>query len=414
MTASRALRSSEVIGLIARREIKERLRAKSFYIATGLLVIVILAIGVINRIVGDTSPGTIDIAMAAAESDDVVTALDGAAAVFDRDANVTFFDDADAARAALEDGDADVAVIADEQRAVFDGDVDDEILGVVQQAWTIVDARERLVAAGLTPDQITEAMSVTSLEPVTLDGDTDTSGLAVLAGTLAAVLLFISVQTFGTYVLTGVVEEKSTAVVEVLLVRARADQLLAGKVIGIGAAALTQFAVAVAAGLGSLAISGIDVPGAIWSAVPMTIVWFLGGYALYSTLFALAGSLVSRQEDAQAAAAPITYALVGAYLLVFVFGYIPESTASRVLSMIPPIAPMLMPMRMAAGAASIVEVVVAVVLLLATTWGAWKLAGQIYQQVLLRRGSRISWRDAVSLLRRDGATSADGRAADVG
>jgi len=201
-------------------------------------------------------------------------------------------------------------------------------------------------------------------------------------------------------VLTGVVEEKSTAVIEVLLVRARADQMLAGKVIGIGVAALAQFAVAVATGLVALAISGVDVPSEIWAAVPMTLVWFLGGYALYSTLFALAGSLVSRQEDAQAAAAPIMYALVGAYLLVFVFGYNPESTASTVLSLIPPITPLLMPMRMAAGAASVVEVVVSLVLLLASIFAAWKLAGRIYEQVLLRRGSRISWRDASALVRR--------------
>ena len=84
----------------------------------------------------------------------------------------------------------------------------------------------------------------------------------------------------------------------------------------------------------------------------MMLVWFLGGFALYATLFALAGSLVSRQEDAQAAAAPIGYGLVAAYMLVFVFGYVPDSTASTVLSMLPPIAPFLMPMRMAAGAAS--------------------------------------------------------------
>ena len=87
-------------------------------------------------------------------------------------------------------------------------------------------------------------------------------------------------------------------------------------------------------------------------------------------------------------------------VLVFVLGNMPHSTLSRVLSMVPPIAPMLMPMRMAADAASGVEVAVAVVLLALTTWGAWKLAARIYEQVLLRRGSRIAWRDAAKLLRR--------------
>ena len=63
----------------------------------------------------------------------------------------------------------------------------------------------------------------------------------------------------------------------------------------------------------------------------------------------------------------------------------------------PPIAPMLMPMRMAAGAASASEVALALVLLVAATWLAWKVAGRIFEQVLLRRGSRISWRQAVAL-----------------
>ncbi len=318
-----------------------------------------------------------------------------------RDVSVTFFDDIDAARAAVEDGDVDVAVDPQQNQALFDQDVDDQALALVQQTWSQAEVTARLAAAGLDPTQITDVMSITPLAPVTLDGgDDEPSALGVLTGTLSAILLFVSLQTFGTYVLTGVVEEKSSAVVEILLVRASADQLLAGKVIGIGAAALTQFAAAVTAGLVALGVSGVDVPGEIWSAVPMMLVWFLGGFAMYATLFALAGSLVSRQEDAQSAAAPIGYGLMAAYLLVFVFGYVPDSTASTILSLIPPITPFLMPMRMAAGAASPIEVAIAIVGMVLATLGAWKLASRIYEQVLLRRGSRIAWRDALALLRR--------------
>jgi len=393
------LRSIEVIRLVAGREIGQRLRAKSFYVGTGVLVLVILAVGVISRLAGGDPPAAIDIAVVAAESDEIVAAMEGSAAAFGRTAEVTFFDDAAAANAAVDDGTVDVAVVVDDLSAVFGEEVDQEVLAVVQQAWALVDVRERLADAGLTSDEIADALSVTPLAPVTLGGDDRSTELEMLTGTLAAVLLLISLQTFGTYVLTGVVEEKSSAVVEVLLVRARADQMLAGKVIGIGVAALAQFASAVAAGLGSLAISGVSVPGAIWSAVPMTLVWFLGGFALYATLFALAGSLVSRQEDAQAAAAPIMYSLVAAYMLVFVLGFEPESTASMVASLVPPIAPLLMPVRMAAGAASTGEVVLALVLLCAATFAVWKLASRIYEQVLLQRGARISWRKAWVLLR---------------
>jgi len=78
---------------------------------------------------------------------------------------------------------------------------------------------------------------------------------------------------------------------------------------------------------------------------------------------------------------------------------VPKSTASRVLSVIPPFAPFSMPMRMAAGAASILEIVLAVVLLVATIAGIAVVASRIYAQVLLRRGTRISWREALRTLR---------------
>lgn len=390
-----------VVRLVAGREIRERLRTRSFYVVTGLLVVIILALGVASRIAGDDGPSVLELGVAGAAPEGTVAAVEGAGATLDRPVEVRELDSVASGRAALEDGDVDALLDAERGELVVAGEADDEALFVLQQAWADVEVRAALADLGLAPDQVQGALSSEPLAVVNLDGDADdeTSGLAVLAGTAAGILLFIALQTFGTYVLMGVVEEKSTAVVEVLLVRARADQMLAGKVVGIGVTAMIQLTATVAAAVGALALSGVDVPGEIWSAVPMTLLWFLGGYALYSTLFALAGSLVSRQEEAQSAAAPIMWTLIAAYLLIFLFGYVPDSTASTVLSLLPPIAPLLMPMRMAAGAASVVEVVAALVLLAATTWLAWRLAARIYEQVLLRRGSRITWRTALRLLR---------------
>lgn len=389
-----ALGTVSVVRLVATREMRERLRAKSFYILTGLLVLIIVAIGVGSRFVGDDGPGTIRAAVVGPEAERITAAVTTTATAFEREAEVRTYDGVSSARTALEDGEIDVAFDPAAHEVLFDAQVDDEVMVIFQQAWATVEIESDLSEAGLTPTQIESALTPTALRGETLEGDADDTGLGILTGTLAAILLFISLQTFGGYVLTGVVEEKSTAVVELLLARVRADQLLAGKVIGIGVAAMLQFTVAVAASLVSLALSGVEVPSAIWSAIPMTLVWFLTGYAFYSMLFAMAGSLVSRQEDAQAASAPILTALIGAYVLVFTVGYIPDSTASSILSMIPPVAPLLMPMRMAAGAAAIWEVAVALVLLVASIWGVWKLTGRIYAQVLLRRGSRITWRGA--------------------
>lgn len=390
------------IRLVAGREVRERLRARSFYVSTGLLVVLILAMGVISGFVDGGGPSELDVGVVEPAAAELEPALAEVGAAFDREVAVNWFDDVDAALHALEAGDIGVVLDPGDRRVWFDDGISNEVLSIVQQAWSGVEIRQSLVATGLELADIDDVLRATPLEAVTLDGDGEVDGLAILTGTIAAILLFVSLQTFGTYVLTGVVEEKSTAVIEILLVRADPSHLLAGKIIGIGVAAMAQFSLAVMAGLVSLRISGVTVPSEVWSAVPMAVVWFLGGYALYSTLFALAGSLVSRQEDAQAAATPIFTALIGGYLLVFIFGYVPESTASTVMSMIPFIAPLLMPMRMAAGAASMVEVVVALVLLVAAIWAVWKLASRIFEQVLLNRGSRISWRNAAAYIRSQG------------
>lgn len=387
-----------MIRLVAGREIRERMRSKSYWILTGLLVVVVLAIGVIGRIAAASST---DVIAVVAPPAGFAAALDQVGDQLQTDVSVREFSEVHAATTAVRDGDVAAALHGGGRGELwFAEEPDDGLAGIVQQAWALARAGEELGDAGFDDDAIARVLTPEPLEVSSLDGSPEIPPIAYLAGSLTAVLLFISLQTFGNYVLVGVVEEKSTGVVELLLARARADQLLGGKVVGIGVAALVQFVAAVAAGLGAMAISGVDVPSDLWSAVPASLVWFAGGYALYSMLFALAGSLVSRQEDASAAATPILTVLILAYVIVFSFGYAPRSTASVVMSMIPPIAPLLMPMRMAAGAATTLEVAVAIVLLVVTIALSWKVSARVYEQVLLRRGSRIGWRDALVSARR--------------
>jgi ABC-2 type transport system permease protein len=168
-------------------------------------------------------------------------------------------------------------------------------------------------------------------------------------------------------------------------------------VIGIGTVALLQVLVAVVAGILALGISGASIPSGVWLAVPTTLLWFLGGFALYSTLYALAGSFVSRQEDAQAAAMPVTLIVLAPYLFVFVFANQPDSAAATIASMIPPFAPLLMPLRIATGAAELWQVAVAAVLLAITIVIVLRIAAAIYARTIVQRGGRISWRQALRL-----------------
>jgi ABC-2 type transport system permease protein len=384
--------------MVAGRELRERLRAKSFYLLTGLLVAGILVGGVIARVARDDGPSTVEVGVVGGPPE-LVRSIEAAGDETGVAIRARSLDDDTAGRRALDDGDLDVVLRADREDLLFDGEVDERTAAVVQLAWSSTSLRDALREAGVDPASVLDRAPL-SVRSVNVAEEDEVDGLAVLTGSVTAVLLFVSLQTFGGYVLMGVVEEKASAVVEVLLVRIRPIDLLAGKVIGIGGAALLQFAAAVAAGVAALLISGADLPADVLRAVPISLVWFLGGYALYSTLFALAGSLVSRQEDAQAANAPAMTLLVLAYMTIFFFGYVPKSGAARVLSVIPFFAPFEMPMRMAAGAASVVEIVAALVLMVAAVAGVAVLASRIYAQVLLQRGTRITWMAALRTLRR--------------
>jgi ABC-2 type transport system permease protein len=301
-----------------------------------------------------------------------------------------------AAESALRSGDVDAVLLVADRALVFHEEVDDTAQRVVDAAWQTAAGATAAQQLGLSPEQTARIVAPAPLRSTTLESNHD-DAVGILVGIITAVVLFAAVSAFGGLVLTGVVEEKTSAIVELLLARVTARQLLAGKVTGIGTVALVQLTAAVAAGVIALAVSGTSIPSGVWIAVPTTILWFLGGFALFSTLYALAGSFVSRQEDAQAAALPVTLCVMAAYLTVFPLSANADSTVAVVLSMIPPWTPLLMPLRIATGSASWWQVVVGVALLMLTTVVVLRLAASIYSRTLLQRGRRISWRQALHL-----------------
>jgi ABC-2 type transport system permease protein len=197
-------------------------------------------------------------------------------------------------------------------------------------------------------------------------------------------------------VLTGVVEEKSSRVVEVLLARLPAKALLGGKVVGIGLLGFGQLAVtAVAALVASMAMSSVDLPAVTGGVLAWVLVWFVLGYALYAMIYGALGSLASRTEDAQAVAGPVGYVLVVGYWASFIaIGADPDGPWARGLSLFPATAPLAMPGRIALGAAAWWESPLAVLLTLAAIAGLISFAGRVYQNAVLRTGAVVRLRDA--------------------
>ena len=135
------------------------------------------------------------------------------------------------------------------------------------------------------------------------------------AAIVMTVLLLMAITTYGNLVLTGVVEEKASRVVEVLLARMPARTLLAGKVAGIGLLGFAQFAVTgVAALVATMVVDAVDVPAVRGGVLAWVVGWFVLGYALYAMVYGALGSLASRTEDAQSVAGPVIYVLLGGLL----------------------------------------------------------------------------------------------------
>ncbi len=128
----------------------------------------------------------------------------------------------------------------------------------------------------------------------------------------------------------------------------------------------------------------------------MLVVWFVLGYAFYSMLYGSLGSLASRTEDAQAAAAPVIVVLVALYMAASMAVASAGSAWVAVLSMLPPSAPIFMPLRTSLTDVPAWQVALAVLLTLASVYGLFRVGGRLYRNAVLHTGVRLhvteAWR----------------------
>jgi ABC-2 type transport system permease protein len=217
------------------------------------------------------------------------------------------------------------------------------------------------------------------------------SGLAFFA----AILLYGQLLSLGFLVASGVVEEKSSRVVEVLLAVMRPRQLLTGKVIGLGILGLIQLLLIALLGLAIAGAAGaLTVDGDVLIAAGLALGWFVVGDVFYAAAFACAGALVARQEELQSATTPLTLILMVSFFLSFAVLDDPDGTLATVSSFLPPAAPITMPARIALGEAPALQVVAAFAVTLAAAAALIPLAGRIYSGGVLETGASIKLRQA--------------------
>jgi ABC-2 type transport system permease protein len=237
-----------------------------------------------------------------------------------------------------------------------------------------------------------QPLAVEHLRPV--PGDNTDKGVAV-AG---AVLFYLLVLRYGIGLLMGVVQEKSTRVIEVVLSTVRPVDLLAGKVVGYSLLVFAQAILLVGTALAAAASVGSTVlhAGAVRTILEAAV-WVVLGFLLYAVMFAAAGALAAKAEDAQATGAPLQIVLLIGYFVSFTGLSGSPTLPVKVLAWVPFTAPMCMPVLAAGGGASTWQVVLSMLVTAAAIVVCTRLAGVVFHRSVLRTGQRVKvrqlWRE---------------------
>jgi ABC-2 type transport system permease protein len=385
------------IRLIAEREVRERVGGRVTRIVTVLTAILVVAAIAIPALVKSSASST-KIGLVGSRSQALAPALERAAKAAKVTVRLSDIAGVAAARALLDAGKLDVAVDAGASSAtiVVKQSLSAETRAVIAAAVDEAHFRTALAKAGVPLAKVLPAVTPVPLTTVVLKPQpADQSGRYV-AAIFVGLLMYLAITLYGSAVATGVAQEKTSRTAEVLLSAVRPQQLLVGKVVGIGPVGLAQLAIAVVAGLlTNAAVHSAKIPGSVWVLMPAFLAFFIAGFALYAFALAAAGALIARPEEVQSATLPLIVPLPIGYVLTFVAVSSPHATWLRVISWLPPLTPTLMPARIALGAVDWWEYPLVTVIMLASIYGTVRAASAAYAGGLLRGGERLTWRMAL-------------------
>jgi ABC-2 type transport system permease protein len=310
-------------------------------------------------------------------------------------------------------------------------------ISVVDDIETQMEAilrNKKLIAAGIDTAVLNSSNARVSInaKQLTDEGEKDASlGATYIVGFLAAFMIYLALFIYGAQVMRGVIEEKTSRIIEVIVSSVKPFQLMLGKILGIGAVGLTQFLlwIILSTGLSTLASSyltnndqpkteqaikkdanhpdmkevnsGNKVQQFLKAADTINfplilgtfLFYFLGGYLLYSALFAAVGSAVDNETETQQFMLPITLPLIFTFIVgMNVIVNNPDSSLSFWMSMIPFTSPIAMMIRIPFGVPAW-EIALSMALLVIgfvfTTW----VASRIYRVGILMYGKKVTYKE---------------------
>ncbi len=384
--------SVRTIFLVARRDFTQRIRSKIFLISMAVMVMLVLGLGPILASQIDDGPTAQVGIVGELPYDDALLRTADFVGIDIELVRVSSRSDGEDQLAS-----GDLSVLLDGNETIWQDGPWLSLNAIIVGAVQATAQQQAIETLGLTDDEASSLLAPTLPETVILDAPEEDAAARQGIAFLGVVILFMAVVLSGQFVLLGVMEEKSSRVAEVVLARVQPMELLAGKVIGIGALGLLQLAVLGASVIGLIQMIGVDALPGLGSvtgrAVASLLLWFLLGYAMYSVLFAAAGSLVTRQEDVQSVSWIPMLGLLPGYFIALIATDDPDSTLTTVASIFPISAPMVMPVRAAADNVPVWQYGLAILLCIVTAYLLMMVAGRIYRGSMLKT-SKTKLRDA--------------------
>jgi ABC-2 type transport system permease protein len=387
----------ELTWLVALRELRQGARARSFRIVTVVLVLAVAAAVVIPALVHGRDT-TKKVGIVGGSRAAMTRTVQTAARIAGATVKVVPLPDVTAARAQVRSGALAAVLVSDREvlvkQAPSAGNASSgsSLAGALAQ----VGGLSRLFA--LVPADSAAAalrqgvnLPIHGLKPPLANLTSRLTGLSI------TIVIYIIILVYGGRITTGVSEEKSSRVIEVLLATVRPAQLLIGKVLGMGIQALVQ----VAAIMITYVVLGLAVGSSLIRTAPAEVLgvgamWILLGYAFYCTAYAAAGALIDRQSDAYNVSLPVQLPLIVAYMLSFTVLYADSVYAFYwFLAFFPPTAPISMTVLVAVGVAHPWHIALSAVLSLAGTVGMAWVAGTIYGRAILHTGGRLKLRQVL-------------------
>ncbi|SEJ61250.1 ABC transporter permease [Demequina mangrovi] len=390
MTASRGASRTDLIRLVAGREIAVKIRDKGFLASTLVFVaVIVIAIVVPTLIEGDTPEYTVASTADARPVAETAAAIGADGGLGLPEAAITVIDAEDPA-AAVADPDVDAALSLDPDGAVVvtarEG-VPGALEELVATASAAASAQAVAAEAGLSADQVAALTTPTPPRVDLLEPKEEQPVPPELVVVIFGFMFYFTVLTFGVAIAQSVVEEKSSRVVEILVAAVPIRWLLAGKVLGNAVMALGQVVLIVGAGLLGARAMG---QGEIVSQVLVVSGWFLAffvlGFLMLACLWAVAGSLASRIEELQSTTLYMQIAVMVPFFTAIFLQT--ESPARIALSYFPLTAPLLMPARVATGDAAAWEPWVAMGVVALTALALVAIGARLYAGSVLNTSSR--------------------------